>query len=118
MSKLFCFLVLLIKYNLKINMKVLFSLFIGICNPFPIVFLQQLPHMMNKMITRLGDKMDKLGQRLSKHESEDMEDEEGDPVLMDITLDMDKHPPAELPSMPGGLNTLQVKVLLCFGENI
>ena len=64
--------------------------------------------MVRKGITRLGDKVDKLGQRLSKHDTEEIEDEEGDPILMDIALDMEKHPPAQLPSMPGGLNTLQV----------
>ena len=67
----------------------------------------QIPQVLDKMVTRLGDKLNqRLGKRDDKTEDENM--------LIQVSLNMDKHPPAQMPPVPLGLNQLQVKDSLQF----
>ena len=64
---------------------------------------RQIPQVLDKMVARLGDKFTaRLGNRPRDDQSDD------DSMLIHVALNMDKHPPAQLPAVPLGLTQLQV----------
>ena len=56
----------------------------------------QIPQVFDKVVTRLG--LNKRDDVSSKNEN----------MLIQVSLNMEKHPPAEMPPVPLGLNPLQV----------
>ena len=55
--------------------------------------------------------LDKLAARLPRF-SRAEEDDEDDSFVMNLDLNLDKHPPAEMPPTPPDLDTLNVRAVL------